>query len=94
MTCKIERIKKQRFEHSGMKILKVNKLDKKENYSLISHEDGYVLLESERGKILVKFPTKMARPEPTKNWILKFNAKTSVRMDLNFKIKSQETALK
>lgn len=36
MNCKIEQIKKQRFEHSGMQILKVNKLDKKENYSLIS----------------------------------------------------------
>lgn len=47
-------------------MLKINKLDKKENYSLISHEDGYVLLESKRGKVLVKFPTKMARPKPTK----------------------------
>lgn len=51
MNCKIEQMKKQRFEHSGMKILKVNKLDKKENCSLISHEDGYVWLESQRGKV-------------------------------------------
>lgn len=61
-----------------MKEMKLNQLNKKFEYELIRYLDGKAVVESEKGKVKVKIPKSMGKPEPSKNVRLVFDTETNM----------------
>lgn len=74
----VEKLTPKNSDTNSIKDMKLSKLNKKSEYTLICYLDGKALLESERGKAKVKIPKSMEKPDATKNVKLVFDPKTKM----------------